>query len=111
MPAELLGKFDCPVAPFEIAIRIPAAYDFLVVALVAPGPFGEEAAALARPGEVRDLLLVQPRLPLIVGGGNAAGPDRIEHFGKREVIGKHRRGYLAALLRIGDRLVETLARP
>ncbi len=112
LPAELAGQLDRPVPALEVAVRIPAADHLLVVALVASGTVGEEAATLARPGEVRDLPCVQPRLPLVVGGGHAARPDRIEHFGQREVVGKGGRRCLAVLRRhrlIG--LVHTLARP
>ena len=111
LPPELFGQLDRAVAALEVAFRVPDADQLLVVALVASGAVGEEAARLARPREVGDLALGQPLLPVVVRGGDAAGPDRVEHLGQREVVAERGRLLLALALGVGDRRVHALARP
>ena len=51
--AQPAGELDGAVAAAEILLGIPDPDQFLIVVPVAPGAVGEEAAALARPGEIR----------------------------------------------------------
>jgi hypothetical protein len=55
--AEALGELDCAVAAGEVGVGKPDPDQFGVVAPVPAGGVGEEAAALARPGEVGELAL------------------------------------------------------
>ena len=105
------GKLDRPRAALEVTVAVPGVDQLLVVALVGTGTVGEEAARLGRPGEERDVVGAQPRLPGIVGGGEHALPDRVDHLGEREIVGKNARPPTSRLVGMGDRRVHALARP
>ena len=90
--AELLGQLDGAVAALEVLVRVPDADELLVVALVAAGAVGEEAARLARPGEVRRS--AGPSATRFQSSSEAmTQPAQIgvHHLGQRKVVGERAR--------------------
>src|SRR5690606_38136392 len=109
--AQLSAQLDCPIAAVEILGIVPAAYQFFIATLVAPGQVGEEASRLAGPGEVRHLPVDQPLFEVRSRGGDTAGPDWIKHFGQSEIVAQRLRLGFASSLSIGDGLVHALLGP
>src|SRR5690554_3497683 len=108
---DLPGQFDGAVTAGEVLVIVPAAHQFLIVGLVATGAVGEEAAALAGPGEIGDLGIGQPLFPRGGRRGDAAIPDRHQHFAEGEIVAERHGLGLATALGIFNRGVEALPGP
>ena len=113
--ALLFGQSRGARAALEIVVGEPAAAQLVVRRLGAEARVHrrprvrphrvetrrEKAARLAGPGKQRQLLRLQPRPPLHVRGGDAAGPHRIDHAGEAEVVGHRGERRKIVRLRVG----------
>ena len=106
------GVLDRARLALEVIVRVPTVDQRGVLAQIRPRPRGhEEAARLARPGQQRDLRLLEEGARGGVVRVQAAPPDRIDHLRQREVVREHREALQPLAAGVGIGLLHALNRP